>query len=214
MTDLLTFEVGFADRHCVERRCALCDAVVNRPKSPYCSTACYRKAWEIANRERRAAYQRDWYQANRDRLDDLARAWQKANPERFREIQRAWYGRNREQAIATSTRWIEENRDRFNAVRNARMRTPKGRIQRAMGNGRRRARMLENGYETIPANEWAAKLADYGGCCAYCGDAATERDHIVPLARGGTHTLDNLVPACGPCNRVKHDQLPGEWRSR
>jgi 5-methylcytosine-specific restriction endonuclease McrA len=35
-------------------------------------------------------------------------------------------------------------------------------------------------------------------------------DHIIPINRGGTDTLDNLQPACRACNRSKSDLLPGE----
>jgi len=39
--------------------------------------------------------------------------------------------------------------------------------------------------------------------CVYCGGKATEADHIIPLALGGSHDLDNLQATCGPCNRSK-----------
>ncbi|MFJ8152239.1 HNH endonuclease [Streptomyces sp. NPDC094468] len=29
---------------------------------------------------------------------------------------------------------------------------------------------------------------------------AETADHIVPLSRGGTNDIENLRPACGPCN--------------
>jgi HNH endonuclease len=45
--------------------------------------------------------------------------------------------------------------------------------------------------------------------CHYCETVATTADHVVPLAKGGTDALWNLVPACGPCNQAKADQLPG-----
>lgn len=35
-------------------------------------------------------------------------------------------------------------------------------------------------------------------------------DHIVPLARGGTDTLDNKQPAHSRCNRAKSDKLATE----
>ena len=35
-------------------------------------------------------------------------------------------------------------------------------------------------------------------------------DHITPINKGGTDTLDNLQPACRACNRAKSDRLPGE----
>ncbi len=57
-----------------------------------------------------------------------------------------------------------------------------------------------------------------GWACAYCGRAlvcahcegkpetdinAATVDHKVARAQGGTDALDNLVLACGPCNRLK-----------
>ena len=40
--------------------------------------------------------------------------------------------------------------------------------------------------------------------CRYCGDAATEVDHVVPVSQGGTHSLSNLVAACADCNAKKN----------
>lgn len=42
------------------------------------------------------------------------------------------------------------------------------------------------------------------GPCVYCGGAQTGWDHVVPLARGGSHLLENLVPAFKPCNSRKY----------
>lgn len=49
--------------------------------------------------------------------------------------------------------------------------------------------------------------------CSYCDclPVAYEVDHFVPRAKGGPDTMDNLVLACGPCNRSKRDKLPGEF---
>ncbi|MCI3238198.1 HNH endonuclease [Streptomyces spinosisporus] len=58
----------------------------------------------------------------------------------------------------------------------------------------------------------AALLAD-GPACVYCVAPATTADHVIPQARGGTHDLDNLVPACGPCNTAKNNRTPDEWRA-
>lgn len=33
-------------------------------------------------------------------------------------------------------------------------------------------------------------------------------DHIVPIARGGTSTKGNVVPACRPCNAGKKLDTP------
>lgn len=47
-----------------------------------------------------------------------------------------------------------------------------------------------------------------GYACTYCG--ATERlecDHIVPVARGGGHSDENLTTACRSCNASKGSKL-------
>ena len=52
-----------------------------------------------------------------------------------------------------------------------------------------------------------AVFARDGGRCQYCGDAADSIDHVVPRAKGGPHTWENVVAACRPCNVRKRDRL-------
>lgn len=46
--------------------------------------------------------------------------------------------------------------------------------------------------------------------CQYCGSAAENVDHIHPRSRGGTHTWDNVVASCRPCNARKENMLLAE----
>jgi 5-methylcytosine-specific restriction endonuclease McrA len=36
-------------------------------------------------------------------------------------------------------------------------------------------------------------------------------DHKLPLSRGGSNTIDNVVPACRPCNQKKHRLTVNEF---
>lgn len=60
---------------------------------------------------------------------------------------------------------------------------------------------------------WQQKLA--AGTCYYCtetfGPKDLTMDHIVPLARGGKSTKDNIVACCKECNTKKKTLLPIEW---
>ena len=47
--------------------------------------------------------------------------------------------------------------------------------------------------------------------CVYCGEPASQKDHVIPRSRGGGNTQDNLVPACARCNQAKGDRTPEEW---
>lgn len=61
---------------------------------------------------------------------------------------------------------------------------------------------------------WQQKTAS--GLCHYCGLKVSfhdlTMDHLVPLARGGRSTKDNLVPSCKNCNNLKKSMLPIEWQ--
>lgn len=55
-----------------------------------------------------------------------------------------------------------------------------------------------------------AVFARDGGRCQYCGAAAESIDHVVPRAKGGPHTWENVVAACRPCNTAKRDRMLAE----
>ncbi|HTP79622.1 MAG TPA: HNH endonuclease [Bacteroidota bacterium] len=48
--------------------------------------------------------------------------------------------------------------------------------------------------------------------CQYCGkaDLTLTVDHVIPKARGGSDTWENLVAACVHCNNRKGDRTPHE----
>lgn len=60
---------------------------------------------------------------------------------------------------------------------------------------------------------WQQKTSS--GVCYYCGVKVAYKDvtmdHLVPLARGGRSSKENLVPACKSCNTKKQSLLPLEW---
>ncbi|MEO7269341.1 MAG: HNH endonuclease [Knoellia sp.] len=80
---------------------------------------------------------------------------------------------------------------------------------------RRRKRRMDAVEHDLSDDQWAALQAAWGGC-AYCGatDRPLQRDCVLPLSRGGRYTLDNIAPACGPCNASKcNDEVTG-WLRR
>jgi 5-methylcytosine-specific restriction endonuclease McrA len=56
----------------------------------------------------------------------------------------------------------------------------------------------------LTAAQWGAIVEAFGGRCCYCGTGWSEIDHVVPVARGGGLTADNVVPACKACNVAKN----------
>ncbi len=65
----------------------------------------------------------------------------------------------------------------------------------------------------IKKSQWWLTLVNQG-ICHYCEHKFSSKeltlDHVVPLARGGTSTPGNVVPACRECNREKKLGTPAE----
>ena len=68
---------------------------------------------------------------------------------------------------------------------------------------------------TVPLTRKGVLARDHHRC-VYCDGPATSLDHVVPRSRGGTHTWENVVAACGRCNHVKADRAVADlgWRLR
>lgn len=77
----------------------------------------------------------------------------------------------------------------------------------------RAKRRMANGSHTV--GEWLSVKAKYKNRCAACGSKERiTKDHIIPLARGGTDFSYNLQPLCFPCNARKRAMIkPGAQHS-
>lgn len=75
---------------------------------------------------------------------------------------------------------------------------------------KRRERERQAGSEATD-EEKRALLKLYGGCI-YCGSKVAKTfDHFVPLIRGGTNEIANLVPCCKGCNSKKGTKSPEQF---
>jgi len=83
--------------------------------------------------------------------------------------------------------------------------------------GQHARRALLTGVDaTLTPAEWSAILAYHNASCVWCGTyrGPFHMDHVVPLAKGGPHSADNVAPACAPCNTAKRDINPADFYER
>jgi 5-methylcytosine-specific restriction endonuclease McrA len=160
-----------------------------------------------ARRAYQRAYKAVWLVKNADRLREQQREWRKRNPEKAAEYNRAWYQRNRERLLAHEAE-LERQRRATNgeAVRERERRYRAEHSPRYVERNRRR-RDAMGGY-TVLDRDKRRMLSRYRGRCAYCAVRPFEHwDHVIPIIRGGRHTIGNLLPACKPCNLRKGTRL-------
>ena len=83
---------------------------------------------------------------------------------------------------------------------------------------RRRARVAAMEKRDVPYRErWQLSHSP----CFVCGAMPSWRskdrttwDHIIPIAKGGRHSIGNLMTLCTPCNLSKGDRFFADWRIR
>lgn len=190
--------------------------------------------------EDRREYFKRRYQANKAEIVAQQRAYQAANPEVVRRAQASYrtrhapllakkrsdrYEHNKEGERAVHRVWREANKvERALYMRNWRQEKREHRRaydeayriahphQRAENQNARRARKIGNGGSHTRL-EWEALKAAYSQACGYCHAARARltKDHDIPLVRGGSDEIANIIPACLPCNRRKHAKTGAEF---
>jgi hypothetical protein len=158
------------------------------------------KAREVrrTRRQRDRERLREWRAANPSLNRRYQQRAREQHPERYREYRRKYYYDGNEKAKC--------------AERGRRRRRLKPQDKR-LSQARRRAIKRKVGGK-VSQRDATRLLNRLQGRCAYCPRQADTFDHVVPLIRGGRHTIGNLLPACRACNSSKHKWLLIEWRVR
>jgi 5-methylcytosine-specific restriction endonuclease McrA len=62
--------------------------------------------------------------------------------------------------------------------------------------------------------EWRALIEKYGGRCLCCRQQVKKLtpDHVIPIAKGGANTIDNIQPLCQSCNCAKGAHHSTDYR--
>lgn len=138
------------------------------------------------------------YAANADRIRAGKRAYRARRRPQIHAYNAARYERLRPSILADNAAWSRAHPDR-----------------RRASAARRQARIRANGIFRITERDWRRLVARYDGTCAYCGrgDRRLSPEHLIPVSRGGRHSIGNLVPACAPCNLRKGRRFLVEWRA-
>jgi len=191
----LTCEVCGAVKH-------LLPSVARRRSGRFCSQACKGKSADrrvstpcahcgIVTLKRRAhlaanrsAFCSPQCLAASKRRDDAR--WR--DPEQIRAYMRAYVQANRTRHNTRSRQWAATHRDKRNELQ--------------------RARRASQGPQGLTAKDWTEIRRRYGFRCLACGASESllvrlEPDHVVAIARGGSHSKDNIQPLCRRCNAAK-----------
>lgn len=142
----------------------------------------------LGSRESRLEYQKRYYEENRSAILDKRSGYRKDNRDSIRTYNKQWREKNPEYHSS----YKKKNREKENEYYH-----------------RRRTRQLLQGDFTILEKETRRLYSS--GCIACDSHEDISIDHIIPISRGGRHSVGNLQPMCISCNSSKGTQLMVEW---
>lgn len=148
------------------------------------------------------AYTAEWQKANPDKVRNYMKksnknAWKKQKEDKDYLLKKQLYRQEtREKRIARAKVWNQNNKLKYqNNVRASHL---------------KRKAVLNSQTFIISERELKAL---YASACAFCSskDDIT-MDHIIPVSRGGNHSIGNIQPLCRKCNSRKKARLVSEYK--
>jgi 5-methylcytosine-specific restriction endonuclease McrA len=175
----------------------------------------YMRKWYAKTPQRMNAQSKRYHEANREKVAAQVREYRAAHQEEDAERHRIYYAVNRDKLAERNRKWREVNRDKvvkyyreYSATHSAQA-TERARIWNASHpevgrtSSRQRRARKKNSSGTITTKQTEALYQRQCGKCAACKAELNGKyhlDHIMPLALGGSHTIDNAQILCPPCN--------------
>lgn len=160
------------------------------------------------NKDKQKKHYDRWYEKNKEEHIKNTTEWNQNNRDLCREYEAKYRENNRQACRDAYKRWYDENPEKAAEIgRRNRENNP---LLYQLHNQKRRARLagVEN---TLTENEWKEIVAEYDYHCYICNHDGSEDgditlDHVIPLAKEGPHTKENVLPACSSCNSSKGDK--------
>lgn len=163
----------------------------------------------IRYRDKALAYDKEYYQKTKERRLEYARQYRKDNRDKLLADTREYNKTHKKENKERTQKYRKNNLEKVRQIKaNYRKNNPEAVQKHHMT---RRARKAQNGIFEVSKKELQKLMK---GPCVSCG--STERiniDHIIPIARGGAHSIGNLQPLCKSCNSSKIDKTMTEWKN-
>lgn len=151
------------------------------------------RAYYLANSKRIKARVIRWQLKNRSKVKAYKAKWKLSHPGSWRsdvgatERSIAYVKAHPEQHSVHVKAWRARNPERM-----------------ASYSAKRKALKFNPNGDHFTGQEWRMLKAQYGNRCLSCKrKVRLVPDHVIPLSRGGSDSISNIQPLCGPCNSKK-----------
>lgn len=159
------------------------------------------------NKEKIAAYNKQYYRERPERKiigRFFTKRYRENNPEKVLKYQKEYRNNptTKIKAKITKHKWRTRN---IGSVKAYEKRYRQENPEKFLNNNRKRRARLNNSGGSFTDAEWRSLCEKFDNKCLSCGKRKQLcADHIVPLIKGGTNTIDNIQPLCRSCNSKKY----------
>ena len=159
----------------------------------------------IDRKARKAIITRLWREDNKEHVRAYGRQYREreGNKEKAQANWQRWYAEHKDERAEYNRQWREEHREE-RAEYNRQWREKNWKRVKWYGTRCRAVNLGAPGNGFTEA-EFQALCEMYNDRCLCCGQSGIplERDHVIPLTRGGLDDISNVQPLCKPCNSRK-----------
>lgn len=154
------------------------------------------------------------YAKNRENRIVEARAWARKNPEQYKTNQRRAYLANKAARNAAASRWQRDNPEQRRANHKRWRDANPGKVKALRIRRQSLIRASTSNLKSIDAFIQSV-MSKRTVRCYYCEQPTPTKgchfDHIIPLVKGGPHSVENLCATCPQCNLSKNRKLIEQW---
>ncbi len=162
----------------------------------------------------------NYYKENSEKLKKQAKEYRIKNIEDIKRSQHKRYLKNREDLLSKAKAYALLNRDKIKEYKKKYIKTVKGKTVSVNARHKRKSQKIKTADGTIPLRTDNIQsdalcnlliMQDYKCNVCQCDISHFRHlDHHMPLSKGGTHTISNVVWLCPQCNLTKSNKAPRE----
>lgn len=182
------------------------------------------KKWQAENSEKVRTYKIKYLLANPEKHREAVRRWQFANKEKCRINQNEWRIAHPEKVQIYSRKYAEKNKEKLiirrKKYRDTHLEQCKNRSKKWASENPERRRELASRRRAFKQSSvinqvsYNKILARDGRICHICKKDILlfdklHFDHVIPLVKGGAHSMENIKPSHAKCNMSKGMKLLG-----